>query len=250
MAKTTRRAQSAKRETAKRVNNKQAKAETAQKQAKPVETVTQVVQVACLPAVVETAKASKVEAKDVLKSANVLKARVKTERRGANVTIRLIAEAAANGDTNAINVLCALCDVPREALFAITIDKVREAVNAYYPYYIETEGRKVSVKASSFWYTTASTAAEEIEDAAKRVTRGFCAVIVDDYLEQLITAAKARAKGVQPRRVDADAVYSDNKLSTAAAGITSAEIDEAKQRRAYSDTAANVWRKDRNGFYI
>ena len=80
--------------------------------------------------------------------------------------------------------------------------------------------------------------------------RGYIAAVVVDYLDQLILAAKCRAKGVTPRRVDAEAVYEDNKLSTAAAGITAAEIDEAKKRRAYSAAAANVWKKDRNGFYI
>ena len=59
-----------------------------------------------------------------------------------------------------------------------------------------------------------------------------------------------RRKGGKTRRVDVETVYSDNKLSDAAAGITAAEIDEAKQRRAYSAAAVNVWKKDRNGFYI
>ena len=35
-----------------------------------------------------------------------------------------------------------------------------------------------------------------------------------------------------------------------AEGITAAEIDEAKKRKAYISNAANVWKKDRNGFYI
>ena len=74
--------------------------------------------------------------------------------------------------------------------------------------------------------------------------------VVVDYLDQLIKAARSRAKGVTPRRVDAEAIYNDIALSDAAVGITCKDIDEAKQRRAYSPNAANVWKKDRNGFYI
>lgn len=206
--------------------------------------------VVSLPITTETkTESEKVTSKEVLKAAGSLRAAVKEERRGANVTIRLIAERAASGDAAAVNILCALCDVPRSAIFSLNIDKIRAAVNAYYPYYIETEGRKVSVKPAGVWYST-NNGDEAQEAAAKRVQRGYMAAVVVDYLDQLIFAAKCRAKGVQPRRVDAEAVYSDNKLSAAAAGITAAEIDEAKKRRAYSAAAVNVWKKDRNGFYI
>ena len=100
------------------------------------------------------------------------------------------------------------------------------------------------------WYSTAAEG-EAIEDAAKRVQRGYRVTAVTDYLDQLIKAAKCRAKRVQPRLVDVDAVYSDNKLSNAAAGITATEIDEAKKRRAYSPNGVNVWRKHSLiGFYI
>ena len=210
---------------------------------------------AALPVAANTDN-GKVTSKDVLKAAGSLRAAVKEERRGANCTIRLIAERAAAGDAAAVDVLCALCDVPRAALYSLNIDNIRAAVNAYYPYYIEIEGRKVSVRPAGVWYSTELPQVgkvkvnEPIEDAAKRVQRGYVAAPVSDYLDQLITAAKSRAKGVQPRRVDAGAVYSDNKLSAAAVGITAAEIGEAKQRRAYSANAANVWKKDRNGFYI
>ena len=203
---------------------------------------------AALPAVKDTEKSEKVTSKEVLNAAGSLRAAVKEERRGANCTIRLIAERAAAGDAAAVDVLCALCDIPRAALYSLTIDTIRAAVNSYYPYFIETEGRKVSVKPVGVWYSTAND--EEIEDAAKRVQRGYIATKVVDYLDQLIKAAKCRAKGVQPRRVDADAIYNDIALSEAAEGIKAAEIDEAKKRRAYSQNAANVWKKDRNGFYI
>ena len=238
-------------ETAKKVNNRRAAA-AAEKPAEavPVAEAVEVESVPdALPAVKETEKSGKVTSKDVLKAAGSLRAAVKEERRGANCTIRLIAERAASGDSAAVDVLCALCDVPRSALFSLNVDKIRAAVNAYFPYYIEKEGRKVSVKPAGVWYSTAN-GNEEIEAAAKRVQRGYIAAAVVDYLDQLILAAKCRAKGVQPRRVDVDAVYSDNKLSAVAVGITAAEIDEAKKRKAYISNAANVWKKDRNGFYI
>ena len=202
-----------------------------------------------LPAVKETEKIEKVTSKEVLQAAGSLRAAVKEERRGANVTIRLIAERAAAGDAAAVNILCALCDVPRSALFTLNVDKIRAAVNAWFPYYTEIESRRVSVKPVCVWYSTAN-GDEEIEAAATRVQRGYVAAPVVDYLDQLIKAAKSRAKGVTPRRVDVEAIYSNIELSEVAAGITAAEIDDAKKRRAYSPNAVNVWKKDRNGFYI
>ena len=279
MANKTNRAKSAKTETAKRVNNRanSAKTETAvevipvidavevqiesdaaaEKAAETttvvedveVETVdTQATAAAALPVAANTDN-GKVSSKDVLKAAGNLRAAVKEERRGANCTIRLIAERAASGDAAAVDVLCALCDIPRSALYSLNIDTIRAAVNAYYPYYTEKENRRISVKPVGVWYSTADEG-ESIETAAKRVKRGYRAVAVVDYLDQLILAAKSRAKGLQPRRVDADAIYGENKLSTVSLGITAAEIDEAKARKSYSPYAANVWHKDRNGFYI
>lgn len=246
MKTTNNRAKSAKANEAKNVKS------NAEKQVKTVEAVEAVEAEsvpAAVPAVKETEKIGKVSSKDVLKAAGSLRAAVKEERRGANVTIRLIAERAAAGDAAAVDVLCALCDVPRSALFSLNIDTIRAAVNAWFPYYTEIESRRVSVKPVGVWYSTAN-GDEEIEDASKRVKRGYRAAVVVDYLDQLIKAAKCRAKGVTPRRVDADAIYSNIELSEAAEGITAAEIDEAKKRRAYVANAANVWKKDRNGFYI
>lgn len=248
------RAKSAKKETAKRVNNSRRTAKDARVEVVEVETIeTQTEDTAAADslAVVTAEKSGKVTSNEVLRAAGSLRAAVKEERRGANVTIRLIAERAAAGDTAAVDVLCALCDIPRAALYSISIDMVRAAVNSWYPYYMETEARRVNVRPVGIWYTEKRTESGETEEtAAKRVKRGYRAAVVDDYLEQLIRAAKCRAKGITPRRVDADTIYSDNKLSTAAAGITAAEIDTAKERRAYSDTAANVWKRDRNGYYI
>ena len=201
-----------------------------------------------LPVATET-ESGKVSSKEVLKAAGSIRAAVKEERRGANVTIRLIAELAASGDTNAVNILCALCDVPRTALFTLNIDTVRAAVNTYYPYYTEKENRRISVKPVGVWYSTKRDD-ETQADASKRVQRGYVVSPVIDYLDMLIKAAKSRAKGVTPRCVDADAIYSDIALSETAVGITANEIDEAKERKAYSSNAANVWHKDRNGFYI
>lgn len=238
----TNRANSAKANEAKQVK--------AAKQVKNIEATAAAV--VCVPIATETeteSESGKVTSKEVLKAAGSLRAAVKEERRGANCTIRLIAERAASGDAAAVDILCALCDVPRAALYSLNIDIVRAAVNTYYPYYMEVDNRKVSVKPAGVWYTTAN-GNEEQEDAAKRVKRGYMVVPVADYLDQLIRAAKCRAKGVQPRRVEADAIYSNIELSEVADGITAKEIDDAKARRAYSQNAANVWHKDRNGFYI
>lgn len=248
--KKTTRANSAK-ETAKRNAANEAKTVEAIQvtEAVDVETVETQTNAAALPSVKETEKSGKVTSKDVLKAAGNLRAAVKEERRGANCTIRLIAERAASGDAAAVDVLCALCDVPRAALFSLNVDTIRAAVNSYYPYFIELEGRKVSVKPVGVWYSTA-VKGELAVTAASRVQRGYMSAPVADYLEQLIKAAKSRAKGVKPRRVDAGAIYQDISLSYVAEGITAKEISEAKARRAYSPNAANVWKKDRNGFYI
>lgn len=217
-----------------------------------IETKAEATAAAVVPIATETESETengKVSSKDVLKAAGSLRAAVKEERRGANCTIRLIAERAASGDAAAVNILCALCDVPRAAMYSLNIDTIRAAVNAYYPYYIETDGRKVSVKPFGVWYSTAASD-EAIEDAAKRVQRGYSAVPVADYLDQLIKAAKCRAKGVKPRRVDAEAIYNDIALSEAAEGITTNEIDDAKKRKGYLSGMVNIWKKDRNGYYI
>ena len=194
-------------------------------------------------------ESGKVSSKDVLKAASSIRAAVKVERRGANVTIRLIAERAASGDADAVNILCALCDIPRTALFTLNIDTVRAAVNAYYPYYAELDGRKISVKPVGVWYSTKN-GDETLEDASKRVKRGYRAVAVVDYLDMLIKAAKSRAKGITPRCIDSDAIYNDIAMSKTAEGITAKDIDDAKARKSYLAGVANVWHKDRNGFYI
>ena len=239
MKTTKTRANSAKKATANKVNN--AATRTMDRNAEAIPAV-------ALPVATDN-KQGKVSSKEVLKAAGSLRAAVKEERRGANCTIRLIAERAAAGDAAAVDILCALCDVPRAALFSLNIDTIRAAVNAWFPYYVETEGRKVSVKPVCVWYTTAAEG-EAIESAAKRVQRGFKVVAVADYLEQLIRAAKCRAKGVQPRRVEDEAIYNNIELSEISDGVSAAEIDEAKKRKGYLSGAVNVWKRDRTGFYI
>lgn len=235
--------------------NKSTRAKSAKANAKKqIENVVSIVEVnntnvADYPVANAETESGKVSSKDVLKAAGSIRAAVKEERRGANVTIRLIAERAAAGDTDAVNILCALCDVPRTALFTLNIDIVRTAVNSYYPYYTEVDGRRISVKPVGVWYSTAKDG-EEIEDASQRVQRGYRAVAVVDYLDMLIKAAKSRAKGITPRCVDSDAIYSDIALSETAESITAKEIDDAKARKAYLSGVANVWHKDRTGFYI
>lgn len=241
-AKTETRAKSAKKVNAKKVNNS-AKCTVEVIPAIEVQDNAQ-----ALPVAAGTTS-GKVSTKEVLKAAGSLRKYVKEERRGANCTIRLIAERAASGDAAAVDVLCALCDVPRAALFSLNIDIIRAAVNSYYPYYVETEGRKVSVKPAGVWYSTAASD-EAIEAAAKRVRRGYIVRPVADYLDQLIKAAKCRAKGVQPRRVEAEAIYNNIELSEATEGVTAAEISEAKKRKVYLSGAVNVWKNDRTGFYI
>ena len=214
-----------------------------------VETV-ETVETTDLVATKTETESEKVSSKDVLKSAGSIRATVKEERRGANCTIRLIAERAAAGDANAVNILCALCDVPRTALYSLNIATVRNAVNSYYPYYVEDGNRKVSVKPVGVWYSTKRDD-ETIEDASQRVQRGYMETAVVDYLDMLIKAAKSRAKGVAPRCIDKDAVYNDIALSETAEGVTCKDIDDAKQRKAYVAGAVNVWHKHSLlGFYI
>lgn len=254
MTKRINRANSAQKETTKRVNNRRAAAAVIE-DVKAVEVETIETQAATAAAVVPIAtetetESEKVTSKEVLKAAGSLRAAVKEERRGANCTIRLIAERAAAGDAAAVDVLCALCDVPRVALFSLNIDIIRAAVNAWYPYYVEVENRRISVKAVGVWYSTKKDG-EAIESAAKRVKRGYRAAVVVDYLDQLIKAAKCRAKGVKPRRVEDEAIYKDIALSETSEGITAKEIDDAKARKSYLSGAVNVWHKHSLlGFYI
>lgn len=198
----------------------------------------------------DTQATVKVTAKAAIKSISKVAAFVRTERKGANATIRILMEAAQNGDADAINTLCALCDVPADMAHAITLEDVRHAVNTYYPYVAMTEdGRKINVRAKSVYYTTASDNDETQEDAQKRVTKGYYVVELTDYLAALTSAAKARAKGQQQIVVDAAKVYDDNKLTTLA-DVTVEDVNDAKTR-GFDAANVNVWRHSNLfGYYI
>lgn len=194
---------------------------------------------------------AKVSTKVAIKSISRVAAYVRSERKGANATIRILLEAASSGDVDAINTLCALCDVPTDMLHAVTLDIVRQAVNDYYPYVVVMDnGRKINVRAKSVHYTTAATDEETQEQAKKRVTKGFYADEVTDYLTTLTQAAKARAKGQKQVVVDANKVYDDNKL-TSATGVSVEDIKQAIERKIFSFANVNVWRKNNIfGYYI
>lgn len=185
----------------------------------------------------------KVTTKEVLKSVCSVRAAIKEERRGANVTIRLIAERAASGDADAVNILCALCDVPRSALFSLNIDTVRKAVNDFYPFVAVTEsGRKINVKAKGVYYTTPATEEETEEEAKKRVIKGYYCEEVTDYLTALTAAAKARAKGIKQRSVNEARVAEDNKFSKFT-DVATVDVIAAKTAHTYNFAKVNVWRK-------
>lgn len=194
---------------------------------------------------------TKVTAKVAIKSISRVAAYVRNERKGVNATIRILMEAAANGDIDAINTLCALCDIPVDMIHAITLDNVRQAVNAYYPFVILTDdGRKINVRAKSVHYTTAASDEETQEDARKRVSKGYYSAEVTDYLVALTCAARARAKGQQQIVVDAAKVYDDNKLTTLA-DVTVEDIRQAQDRKIFSYANVNVWHKNNIfGYYI
>ena len=193
---------------------------------------------------------TKVTEKAAIKSISKVAAYVRTERKGANATIRILMEAAQNEDADAVNTLCALCDVPTDMAHAITLEDVRNAVNTYYPYVIVTEdGRKTNVRAKSVHYSTAASDDKTQDDAKKRVTKGYYAEVVTDYLTALTQAAKARTKGQQQIVVDAAKVYEDNKLTTLA-DVTVEDVNDAKTR-GFDAAKVNVWRHSNIfGYYI
>lgn len=200
---------------------------------------------------VQVTDQNKVTAKVAIKSISRVAAYVRAERKGVNATIRILMETAASGDLDAINTLCALCDVPTDMISVVTLDNVRQAVNAHYPYIVVTDdGRKINVRAKSVHYTTAASAAETQDDARKRVSKGYYSAEVTDYLVALTSAARARAKGQQQIVVDAAKVYDDNKLTTIA-GVTVEDIKQAIERKIFSYAAVNVWHKNNIfGYYI
>ena len=194
---------------------------------------------------------AKVTAKVAIKAiANVAKL-VKSERIGVNATVRLLIEAAANDNEDAVNTLCALCDVPTHLANAITVDDVRKAVNDFYPFVAVNEsGRKINVKAKGVYYTTPATEEETEEQAKARVVKGYYSVEVTDYLTALTAAAKARAKGIKQRSVNEARVYEDNKFATVT-DVATVDVMAAKASHTFDWSKVNVWRKHPAfGYYI
>lgn len=196
-------------------------------------------------------QSTKVSAKVAIKSIGKVAKLIRSERIGVNATIRLLLESAHDGDEDAINTMCALCDVPTDMAFSLTVDDVRKAVNDYYPYVRVTEsGRKINVRAKSVYYSTASTEEEMIEDARKRVTKGYYAVDVIDYLTALTVAAKARAKGIKQRSVNDSRVYDDEKFANAN-DVPTIDILAAQKSHTFEWYRANVWKKHKMfGYYL
>lgn len=196
-------------------------------------------------------ESKKVSAKVAVKSTNTISRFIKSERIGVNATIRILLDAAKDGNEDAINTMCALCDVPTDMAFAITVDDVRKAVNEYYPYVRVTEsGRKINVRAKSVYYSTASTEEEIIEDARKRVTKGYYAVDVVDYLTAITSATKARAKGISQKSVNEMRVYDDDKFANVT-DMPTIDILAAQKSHTFEWYSVNVWRKNNMfGYYI
>lgn len=195
-------------------------------------------------------ESKKVSAKVAVKATNTISRFIKSERIGVNATIRILLDAANDGNEDAINTLCALCDVPTDMAFTITVDDVRKAVNDWYPYVMEINARRINVRAKSVYYSTASASDEDIIEARKRVAKGFIAIEVTDYLTALTSATKARAKGTKQIVVDNSVVYDDNKF----ANVTNVKVDairDAHERKTFLWSAVNIWRKNSLlGYYI
>lgn len=197
-------------------------------------------------------QSKKVSAKLAVKATNTISRFIKSERIGVNATIRILLDAAKDGNEDAINTLCALCDVPTDMAFAITVDDVRKAVNDWYPYVIQLQesGRKINVRAKSVYYSTASDEKEDMIEARKRVVKGFFSVEVTDYLTALTAATKARVKGIKQVIVDNSVVYDDNKFAKETR-VNVESIRDAHERKTFLWSAVNVWRKNSLlGYYI
>lgn len=196
-------------------------------------------------------QSKKVDAKVAIKATNTISRYIKSERIGVNATIRILLDAAKDGNEDAINTMCALCDVPTDMAFTLTVDDVRKAVNDYYPYVMVTDsGRKINVRAKGVYYSTESESEEDMIEARKRVIKGFFAAEVTDYLTALTAATKSRAKGTKQVVVDDSRVYDDNKFSN----VTNVQVDalrDAHERKTFLWSAVNVWKKNSLlGYYI
>ena len=157
------------------------------------------------------AESKKVSAKLAVKATNTISRFIKSERIGVNATIRILLDAAKDGNEDAINTMCALCDVPTDMAFTITVDDVRKAVNDWHPYVIQMQEskRKINVRAKSVYVSTPSEEKETDLQARNRVEKCYFASEVTDYLSALTAATKARAKNQKQRIIDENKVYKD-----------------------------------------
>lgn len=198
----------------------------------------------------QTPEKAKVTAKVAIKSISKVAAYVRTERRGTNATIRIIMDAAREGDVDAINTIAALCDIPTSEINLVTVDNIREAVKEYYPYVAVLDDRRINVRLKSAHYSTASKGSETKDQAKARIKKGFYGIEVTDYLTALTCAARARAKSQKQVLLDLNKVYDDNKATTFTS-VTVEQITEAAARRAFSYASVNVWhRSNIFGYYI
>lgn len=199
--------------------------------------------------VTETSKeeSMKVTAKVAIKSTNAVSQLIRTERIGVNATIRLLLEAVNNGNEDAVNTLCALCDVPLDMAHIITLEHIRNAVNEYFPLYMEDNGRRINVKQKTVYYTIPQeTANMDVTEATKVVRVGYILQPVTDYLQALTSAAKARAKGIKQRQAYKDAVYTDAALSTKDKDVKANAIADARNNKVYDPDKVNVWKNSKH----
>ena len=88
-------------------------------------------------------------------------------------------------------------------------------------------------------------------EAAQLVRKGYYTVPVDDYLQILIEAAKARAKGIQQRQLQENAIFTDSKLAFVDRDVTSEQIEAARDNDVYLHNCVNIWKfNGQIGFHI
>lgn len=198
-------------------------------------------------------QSKKVSAKVAVKATNTISRFIKSERIGVNATIRILLDAANDGNEDAINTMCALCDVPTDMAFNITVDDVRKAVNEWYPYVIQMQEskRKINVRAKCVYVSTPSDEKETDLQARNRVEKCYFATEVKDYLSALTAATKARAKNQKQRIVEENEVYKDKELDKVQKGVTVDKLRDAYARKTFLWSAVNVWKKNSLlGYYI
>lgn len=197
--------------------------------------------------------AKKASEKATLQSILKVAKLIRKERIGVNATIRLIKEAAEDGNEDVQKVMCTLLGLQIYTDEAATVDEIRKAVNEFYPYYITKDnGRKINVKAKAVYYTVPNdTKDKNIVEAVQLVRKGYYTVPVDDYLQILTEAAKARAKGIQQKELQENAIFTDNKLKFVDKDATAYQIENARNNDVYIHNSVNIWKYNGQiGFHI